>query len=72
MCDIRRLSEAPLCASTSGSQGPAMQYARKITASAAMGQPMARRVASSSSTRPVAATAMSIVVGCPGRVASCA
>jgi TRAP-type uncharacterized transport system fused permease subunit len=34
------------------------------------GQPTARRVASSSSTRPTVATAMSVGVGCPGRVAS--
>ena len=41
------------------------------TASAAIGQPTARRVASSSSSRPMVATAMSIVFGWPGRVASC-
>jgi hypothetical protein len=42
------------------------------TASAAIGQPTARRVASSSSTMPTQATAMSIAVGWPGRAASCA
>ena len=47
-----------------------MLYARNSTASAAIGQPTERRVASSSSTIPVTATAMSIVVGCPGRNAS--
>ena len=39
---------------------------------AAMGQPTARRVASSSSTRPTVATTMSMVLGVPGRVASSA
>ena len=34
------------------------------------GQPTARRVASSSSSSPMQATVMSIVVGCPGRSAS--
>ena len=37
---------------------------------AAIGQPTERRVASSSSTRPMVATTMSVAVGCPGRVAS--
>ncbi len=59
MCDISRLSDAPLCDSTSGSQGPPMLYAMKSTASSAIGQPTARRVASSSSTTPVTATTMS-------------
>jgi len=42
------------------------------TASSAIGQPTARRVASSSSTTPMVATAMSTELGWPGRVANCA
>jgi hypothetical protein len=41
-------------------------------ASTAIGQPTARRVASSSSTNPSEPVTMSIVLGCPGRVAICA
>ena len=69
MCDISRFSDAPLCASTSGSMGPAIAYTRNSSASAAIGQPTDRRVASSSSTMPTSEVAMSIVVGWPGRVA---
>ena len=37
-----------------------------------IGTPTARRVASSSRMSPTDAVTMSIVFGCPGRVASCA
>ena len=71
-CEIRRLSDAPLCCSTSGIHGPAIAYTMNTMASTAIGQPTARRVASSSRTSPMVAVTTSIVVGWPGRVASCA
>ncbi|CFU05890.1 Uncharacterised protein [Bordetella pertussis] len=70
MCDIRRSMEAPRCASTSGSHGPARAYRTNTAPSTVMGRPSARRVTSSSNSRPATAVATSMEVGWPGRMAS--
>ncbi len=50
---MSRLSDTPLCAMRSGMDCPNTEYARNMHATMTSGKPIARRVASNSSTIPM-------------------
>jgi len=70
ICEAARPRDAPLWEMSSGMYGPANMYTMKTIAMIVMGQPRARRVASSSSRMPQTVTPRSKGVGEPGRLAS--